>query len=170
MKKLLCIVGCIILVGCSSSNDHSSSPVLALNIVGGNMQNPDFLGHATSVAVQVHQLSETGKFDSADVYSFLGGNETPALSSDSFGSSAQYIVSPGQTESEEISLVPGVTSVGVVVMFRNINESVWKLTAPVSSNGTTEITLHINGLKASITSDSDNKNRKKSKQGISSFL
>jgi type VI secretion system VasD/TssJ family lipoprotein len=59
-------------------------------------------------------------------------------------------LAPGQTLTETEPLKPTVSSVGFAVLFRQINKSTWRLTAPVAASGPTALTLRINGLTASI--------------------
>ncbi len=146
MKKYVILAACLAMAGCASP---PPPPVLTLNIIGSAGQNPNPASQGTAVAVRVYQLAATGKFQSADVYT-LTGNESTALGTEELGSSAQYIVSPGQKLTETINLTPGTTNAGVAVLFRDINHSTWKLTAPVAAHGPTVLTLHINGLTATL--------------------
>jgi type VI secretion system protein VasD len=123
--------------------------VLSLTIVGNAGQNPDSAGQGNAVAVQFYQLVSTGKFLSTDFYS-LTGQEAATLGQDEMGSSQQFLLAPGQTLTETEPLKPTVSSVGFAVLFRQINKSTWRLTAPVAASGPTALTLRINGLTASI--------------------
>jgi type VI secretion system protein VasD len=123
--------------------------VLTLNIVGSAAQNPDPSGQGNTVAVQLYQLASTGKFLSTDYYS-LTGQEAATLGQDEMGSSQQFLVTPGQKLTETEPLKPTVSSIGIAVLFRDINKSTWRLTAPVASSGPTVVTLQIKGLTASI--------------------
>ncbi len=143
---LLAFMTSLALASCSSPPPPA---VLTLNIVGSAGQNPDASGHGTTVAVQLYQLAATGKFQSTDVYSLIG-KEAQVLGTDEMGASVQYLVAPGQTLQETVPLKPTVTAVGLAVLFRQINQSTWKLVAPVAASGPTVVTLQINGLAATI--------------------
>lgn len=145
MKKYAILAALMLLAGCGAA----PPPVLTLNIVGSAGQNPNAAGQGNAVAVRIYQLAATGKFQAVDYYT-LTGNESAALGTEELGSSAQYIVSPGQKLKETINLTPGTASAGVAVLFQNINQSTWKLTAPVAAHGRTVLTLHINGLTAAL--------------------
>ncbi|MGE4481440.1 type VI secretion system lipoprotein TssJ [Acidocella sp.] len=146
MKRSALFAACLVLAGCAST---PSPPVLTLNIVGSAGQNPNPGGQGTSVAVRIYQLAATGQFQAADVYTLIG-KENSTLGTEELGSSAQYIISPSQTQTETLNLTPGASSVGVAVLFRDINHSTWKLMAPVAAHGPTKLTLHINGLIATL--------------------
>jgi len=101
------------------------------------------------VAVQLYQLASTGKFLSTDFYS-LTGAEAATLGQEEMGASQQFLVTPGQKLVETEPLKPTVTAIGVAVLFRDINHSKWRLTAPVAASGPTVVTLRISGITASI--------------------
>jgi type VI secretion system protein VasD len=122
---------------------------LTLNIVGSAGQNPGGSGAGNVVAVQVYQLAATGKFLSTDFYS-LTGQEAATLGQDEMGASQQFLLAPGQKLTETEPLKPTVTSIGIAVLFREINKSTWRLTAPVAASGPSVVTLQVNGLTATI--------------------
>jgi type VI secretion system protein VasD len=124
-------------------------PVLGLTIVGSTTQNPDASGQGTTVAVQVYQLTATGKFQSTDVYSLIS-KEATVLGTDEAGASEQFLVTPGQTLTVQRPIKPEVAAIGFAVLFRQINKSTWKLVAPVAPNGESDVTLQINGLTATL--------------------
>jgi type VI secretion system protein VasD len=123
--------------------------VLTLNIAGSAKQNPNAAGQGTAVAIRLYQLSSTGKFQSTDVYTLMG-SEAAALGSDEAAPAAQYLLAPGQRLTETVPLKPMVSAIGLAVLFQNINQSTWKLTAPVAPSGPSVLTLRINGLTATI--------------------
>jgi len=139
----------MIFLALASCSSPPPPAVLTLNIVGSAGQNPDPSGHGTTVAVQLYQLAATGKFQSTDVYSLIG-KEAQVLGTDEMGSSEQFLVAPGQSLTETRPLKPTVTAVGLAVLFRQINQSTWKLVAPVAASGPSVVTLQINGLTATI--------------------
>jgi type VI secretion system protein VasD len=124
-------------------------PVLTLNIIGSAGQNPNASGQGTTVAVQLYQLSATGKFQSVDVYRLMS-QEAAVLGTDEACASEQFLLAPGQKLSETRSLKPGVTAIGLAVLFQDINHSTWKLVAPVAANGPSVVTLRITKLTATI--------------------
>jgi len=135
------------LAGCASP--PPPPPVLTLNIIGSANQNPDTTGQGTTVALQLYQLTATGKFQSTDVYSLMS-QEQAVLGTDEMGASEQILVAPGATLHETRSLKPNVTAVGIAVLFRQINQSTWRLVAPVAANGPSVVTVKIQGLTASL--------------------
>lgn len=123
--------------------------VLTLQIHGSAGQNPDASGQGTTVAVRLYQLTATGKFQSTDVYTLMN-QEATTLGSDEAGASEQILLAPGQSLTEKRTLKPNVVALGVAVLFQNINQSTWKLTAPVAASGPTALTLNIQKLTATL--------------------
>jgi type VI secretion system protein VasD len=148
MRKLAILAVLLAIAGCSPP-PPPPPPVLTLNIAGSANQNPDPTGAGTTVAVRVYQLAATGKFQAADVYT-LTGSESTALGTDELSGSTQYLLAPGQKLAQVINLPPGVNFIGIAVLFREINQSTWKLSAPVAAHGPTTLSVQIQGLKASL--------------------
>jgi type VI secretion system protein VasD len=148
MRRLIALVITLAIAQCAAP-PPPPPPVLTLNITGSTGQNPDSSGAGTTVAVRVYELAATGKFQAADVYT-LTGSESTALGTDEVTGSTQYLLAPGQKLSQVLNLPPGVNFVGIAVLFQKINQSTWKLTAPVAPHGPSSITLQVQGLTASL--------------------
>lgn len=148
MKKLSAAFLFLALAGCGSSPPPPG--VATLTITGSTAQNASTPGGpANPVPVRIYQLTATGKFQSADVYSLMN-NEATLLGTDEMGASTQLLLSPGQTETQTINVKPGVTNLGIAVLFQDINHSTWKLVAPVAASGPTAVNVKVNGLTASL--------------------
>jgi type VI secretion system protein VasD len=149
MKRFLCAAAFLGLASCAKPPPPPPPPVLSLTITGSANQNPDPSGKGTAVAVNLYQLTGTGRFLSTDVYTLMGQEQT-ALGGDEAGSSQQFLLAPGQKLTETVSLKPNVTNVGFAVLFRSINQASWRLTAPVAASGTTMLSLRIAGSVAKL--------------------
>ena len=136
-------LGLASLVGCAPPPPPPPKPppVLSLTIKGGADQNPDAAGRASPVAVRVYQLTGTGKFEQSDVFA-LKDRETAALGADSQGSQ-EFLVAPGETRTATINLKPMVSSIGVAVLYRDIDHARWRSTQPAAANGLTKLTAAI---------------------------
>ena len=150
MKRLFCLAAFLCVSSCAKAPPPPPPPpVLSLVISGSADQNPDPSGKGTEVAVNLYQLTGTGKFLSTDVYTLMS-HEQAALGGDEAGSSQQILLAPGQKLTETIGLKPNVTNLGVAVLFENINQANWRLTAPVAPTGTTLLSLQIAGIVAKL--------------------
>ena len=146
-RLLLLPAVAVLLTRCGPS--PKPPPVLTLTIVGGADQNPDPSGVAAPVAVNVYQLTATAKFQSSD-WTALTEREQVTLGSDEAAPSQQYVIAPGQTQTESFELQPGVQAIGIVVLYRNIDHAQWRAMAPATRNGPTRLTLTIGKLAATL--------------------
>jgi type VI secretion system protein VasD len=117
---------------------------LTITMIGSADQNPDPSGKAQPVAVTLYQLTQTAKFESADVFA-LTEHEQQTLGADDVGSQ-QFVLSPGETQVKQFQLKPGVTAIGVAVLYQQIDNAQWRADAPVKDSGSTKLTLNVNKL------------------------
>jgi type VI secretion system protein VasD len=131
---------------------HCASPkppaVLTLTMIGSADQNPDANGKAAPVAVHVYQLTQTAKFERSDVFA-LTEHEQQTLGQDD-AASQEFVLSPGETQSKTFELKPGVQAVGVVVLYRDIDNAQWRADAPVATSGPTKLALSVGKLATTL--------------------
>jgi type VI secretion system protein VasD len=119
--------------------------VLTLTMIGGTDQNPDPGGNPAPVAVTVYQLSALAKFVSSD-WIALAEREQSTLGQDEAAPSQQFVVAPGETQTQTFTLKPGVQDIGIVALYRDIDHAQWRALAPAADSGPTRLTLHIGRL------------------------
>jgi type VI secretion system protein VasD len=119
-------------------------PVLTLVMTGSADQNPDLSGKPSPVAVRIYQLTATAKFERGDVFA-LTEHEQQTLGQDDAGSQ-EFVLSPGESQTKTFELKPGVQSVGVVVLYRDIDNARWRATAPAATSGPTKLALTVGKL------------------------
>ena len=56
------------------------------------------------------------------------------------------MLSPGETQTKTFELKPGVQAVGVVVLYRDIDNAQWRADAPAATSGPTKLTLNVGKL------------------------
>lgn len=148
MKKTCAAALLLALAGCAASPPPPG--VVKLTLTGGSTQNPGAAGGAANpVPIRLYQLTATGKFQAADVYSLMN-NEAAVLGTDETSTATQLLLTPGQSQTETINVKPGVTALGIAVLFQDINHAHWKLVAPVAASGTTRLSVKITGLTAEL--------------------
>jgi type VI secretion system protein VasD len=124
--------------------------VLNLTMIGSAGQNADPTGKAAPVAIKVYQLTATAKFKSSD-WTALTENEAATLGQDEAAPSQQFVVAPGETQTQTINLKNGVSAVGIVALYRDIDHAQWRASAPVADSGPTNLTLNIGTLAITLT-------------------
>lgn len=123
--------------------------VLTLKIVGGADQNPGASGAPSSIAVRIYQLTATAKFERGDVFA-LTEREAQTLGADSVGSQ-EFVVIPSEQRELTLELRPMVQAVGVVALYRDIDNAQWRALAPVATSGPTKLRLTIGKLAIKLT-------------------
>ncbi|MGA3402099.1 MAG: type VI secretion system lipoprotein TssJ [Acetobacteraceae bacterium] len=139
-REFLLLPAALLLARCSPAPKPPA--VLTLTMVGGADQNPDPTGKAAPVAVKVYQLSATAKFSSSD-WTALTEQEQPTLGQEEAAPSQQFVVAPGETQTQTITLKTGVTNIGVVALYRDIDHAQWRAVAGAADSGPTKLTLNI---------------------------
>jgi type VI secretion system protein VasD len=137
---LVAMPAAMALVRCSPAPKPPA--VLTLTMIGGADQNPDPGGNPAPVAVKVYQLSALAKFESSD-WTALAEREQQTLGQDEAAPSQQFVVAPGETQTQTFTLKPGVQNIGIVALYRDIDHAQWRAVAPAADSGPTRLTLNI---------------------------
>lgn len=143
------ILGLISLLALARCGGAPPPPVLYLTISGTAGQNPDAAGQASPVAVRVYQLSGTAKFEQSDVFA-LKDNEAKTLGTEAAAGSQEYLIAPGDTRKVTINLKPMVSSIGVAVLYRDIDHAKWRATAPANASGPTTLSAAVGKLAVTL--------------------
>lgn len=122
--------------------------VLTLTMIGSADQNPDLAGKPAPVAVRIYQLTATAKFERGDVFA-LTEHEQQTLGSDDAGSQ-EFVLSPGETQTKTFELKPMVQAIGIVVLYRDIDNAQWRADAPAAASGPTKLLLNVGKLAISL--------------------
>jgi type VI secretion system protein VasD len=118
--------------------------VVTLTMTGSAEQNPDASGKPAPVAVRIYQLTQTAKFERSDVFA-LTEHEQQTLGQDS-AASQEFVLSPSETQTKTFELKPGVQAIGIIVLYRDIDQAQWRADAPVADSGPTKLTLNVGKL------------------------
>lgn len=147
IRRLL--LGTLVLLASGCSSAPPPPAVLTLNIIGASGQNPDPTGSSAPVAVRVYQLNDPAKFERSDVFA-LTEREQQTLGPEDQGSE-EFVLRPGETRTIKRELKPGVQFIGVVVLFRNIDQAHWRAVSPVAASGPSVLTLKISALNVALS-------------------
>ena len=139
---------CCLMLLASCAPPPKPPAVLVLNMAGGADQNPSSSGAAAPIAVRLYQLTATAKFERGDVFA-LTDREKATLGEDDAGSQ-EFVLAPGEKRKLEIELKPMVQFVGVVALFRDIDNAKWRAMAQVATSGPTNLTLTVEKLAVTL--------------------
>jgi type VI secretion system protein VasD len=145
----LAFVAYAALVGCGGASPPPPPTIAALTMTAAADVNPDASGAAAPVAVRVYQLASTAAFEQADFFQ-LYNNDQAVLGADLLGRD-EVTITPGGTQQLVKELKPGVTAIGVVAAFRDIQHANWRAMAVPAANKTTAITVTIQGLNVTVS-------------------
>jgi type VI secretion system protein VasD len=123
-------------------------PVLELRIVGSADQNPSAAGTPSPVAVHLFQLASTSQFDRADVFALIE-REKATLGADDLASD-EIVLSPSENKDFKQALKTGTQALGVIVLFRDIDNARWRASAPVAASGVTSLQLNVGKLSITL--------------------
>ena len=93
------------------------------------------------IVVRVYELKSQGAFSSADFFS-LYENDAATLA-DALVSREEMTMAPGQSRAISKELGPGVTYVGVLGAFRDIDKAQWRSLVPVSGDADNQLAVTV---------------------------
>src|SRR5690349_6205378 len=140
-RVLLPLLPALALASCGGPKPPA---VVTLTMIGSADQNPGTSGSPSPVAVRIYQLTQTAKFERGDVFA-LTEHEQQTLGQDDAGSQ-EFVLSPGETQTKTFEAKTGVQTIGVVVLYRDIDNSQWRADAPIATSGPTRLTLNVGKL------------------------
>jgi len=146
-RQLLLLPAALLLARCGPSPKPPA--VLTLTMIGGADQNADPSGKAAPVAVKVYQLAATAKFESSD-WTALTEHEQQTLGQDEAAAAQQFVVAPGETQTQTFQLKNGVQAIGIVALYRDIDRAQWRADAAAADSGPTKLTLTIAALAVTL--------------------
>ncbi|MBV6825304.1 type VI secretion system lipoprotein TssJ [Pseudomonas sp. PD9R] len=149
-KTLTTVIALTSLAGCSSLSPYSSVTKLNLKLVASDQLNPDLQGRPSPIVVRLFELKHPVAFENADFFSlYERGKESLAPD---MVSGEELELRPGQIVELKLSLQAGSRYVGVLAAYRDLPETRWRYTVPVTSAGIThaDLTLDQTGIHNSI--------------------
>lgn len=133
-RLLLLAWSIALLGGCAAA-----PPLLQGSIKAEASSNPDVRGRASPIVVRIYELRALGAFNGADFFS-LFEKEAETLGAELVGRE-EYTLAPAETRPYQRQLQPDTKFIGVAAAFRDLENSRWRLSAPVPASR--EITLTV---------------------------
>ncbi len=120
------------LFGCSAAN-LVVDPYSDLEITASHNINPDSNGRPSPVVVYVFELTSNTIFESQDFFSIY--EESEKVLGPDLVNKYEVSLTPGQKETYQASMSPKTEYLGIVVAFRDIENSNWRQVIKVDKTG-----------------------------------
>ncbi|HHF3072580.1 type VI secretion system lipoprotein TssJ [Vibrio diabolicus] len=122
----------MVLFGCSAAN-LVVDPYSDLEITANHNINPDSNGRPSPVVVYVFELTSNTLFESQDFFSIY--EESEKVLGPDLVNKYEISLTPGQKETYQASMSPKTEYLGIVVAFRDIENSNWRQVIEVDKTG-----------------------------------
>ena len=131
MKMLRRLMSLLALVACLGFLTACPKQPARVNILiaAASNANPDPAGRGLSVVVQIYQLKDRGRFETAD-YGAILKKDRETLSDD-YLDSQERVLQPGDQKVLEFSANPMAAYIGVAAMFRSPSGDSWRAIIPI---------------------------------------
>lgn len=149
-KTLTAVAMLAFLAGCASLSPYSSLTKLDLTLTASDQLNPDLNGRPSPIVVRLFELKHPVAFENADFFS-LYERAKESLAPD-LVAGEELELRPGETVQLKLSVQKVSRYVGVLAAYRDLPETRWRYTLPVTAQGVTHaaLTLDQTGIHNSI--------------------
>lgn len=138
-------VGLVALTGCASA----PKPIVAkLTLEASKDLNPDQRGRPSPATVKLFDLKSSAGFEKADFFS-LFDRERETLGPD-LVSRDDLVLKPGDRLAQERKLAPEVQFIGVLVGYRDLERSQWRLLIPIAAVRSKPVTVDVGALRVAL--------------------
>ncbi|MEJ5057291.1 MULTISPECIES: type VI secretion system lipoprotein TssJ [unclassified Pseudomonas] len=138
-KALTVLLVMVSLAGCFSLSPYSSVTKLNLQLTASDQLNPDLNGRPSPIVVRLFELRHPVAFENADFFS-LYERAKESLAPD-LVTSEELDLRPGETVSLKLSVKKGSRYVGILAAYRDLPETRWRYTVPITPAGITSVDL-----------------------------
>lgn len=129
----------VLMAGCSTLSPYSKVTKLNLNLTASDQLNPDLNGRPSPLVVRLFELKHPIAFENADFFS-LYERAKESLAPDMVATE-ELELRPGETVELKLSVEEGSRFVGVLAAYRDLPESKWRYTVPITSLQVTDVDL-----------------------------
>lgn len=149
INALTVLAALVLLTGCSVLSPYSSMTKLNLRLTASDQLNPDIHGRPSPIVVRLLELKHPVAFENADFFSLYeraGTSLTPDLVS-----SEELQLRPGESVALKLSVREGSRYVGILAAYRDLPETRWRYTVPLTLTGMTNTDLKLDqaGIRSS---------------------
>lgn len=138
-----CLVaaGVLLVAGCAGPPPPPPPTIAQAKLVTAKDVNPTVDGQPAPVIVRVYQLTSASGFEKAEFFR-LQNADTATLGAD-LVKKDEYLMAPGTTKEEQMTLPDRVKALGVFAAYREFQSKTWRIVVPVPPNKTTPVTITV---------------------------
>ncbi|PCN64644.1 type VI secretion system-associated lipoprotein [Yersinia pestis] len=123
-QYLFLVLVTLLTIACSSKVQPEKAEKLTVEIATAADINPNDKGVANPLRIALYTLKSTDEFQSSDFFTITEEN-TPSLK-EQMDNVFDRIMLPSETKKIELTLDAGVTAIGIVAAYREIEQAEWK--------------------------------------------
>jgi type VI secretion system protein VasD len=113
--------------------------VVQLTVTSSADANANEDGQGAPTIVRIYQLASAAEFEKAEFYRLL--NADVAVLGQDLVKRDEYLLAPGTTKEETLTIPDHVQALGVFAAYREFQSRNWRVIVPVPANKTTRVTL-----------------------------
>ena len=140
-----CVSGLTLLAGCASA---PKTIVAKFAIEAASDVNPDQRGRPSPVALKLFELKSLTSFERADFFS-LFDRERETLGPELVARD-EMVLKPGDRLMQERKLAPEVRFIGVLVGYRDLERSQWRLSIPVETMTRQPVVIQLDAARVAL--------------------
>lgn len=110
--------------------------------------NPDQRGRPSPVALKLFELKSLSSFERSDFFS-LFDRERETLGPELVARD-EFVIKPGDRIVQERKLSPDARFIGVVVGYRDLERSQWRLSVPVAAEGIQPLVIEVDANRVAL--------------------
>lgn len=148
LTAIIIVIG--LLTSCGKKNVKPQPTIIAAQVIVSPGVNPDASNRPSPIVLRIYELKALGKFKAADFFGLMS-DDAAMLGKDLLHREELHLA-PGVKQPYHRKVPPETEHIGIIAAYRNINEAVWKVMAPVPANKTSVFTISVNDLALSIQS------------------
>jgi type VI secretion system protein VasD len=138
-KALAALTAVMLLTACASLSPYSNLSKVNLKLSASDQLNPDLNGRPSPIVVRLFELKHPVAFESADFFS-LYERAAKSLVPD-LVASEELQLRPGENLELKLSVQSQSRYLGILAAYRDLPETRWRYTVPVTTAGVTHIDL-----------------------------
>ena len=144
-RLLLAIGATCALASCASA---PKPVVVKLTMEAASGINPDQRGRPSPVALKLFELKSLSSFERSDFFS-LFDRERETLGPELVARD-EFVIKPGDRIMQERKLTPETKFIGIVVGYRDLERSQWRLSIPVEGAGGKPIVIEVDSNRVAL--------------------